>query len=141
MTLREYLLNIDSYRLAEYFVKERYDYSRSCTEDTGKSKYVVTTDGKRFDLVRASDYDEAVKYQQSLIENYPGGIKNISDEELAKYVVKEDAYYEASNKMDIKNIITTDKLCFDNLSKQDREKALKHQVELLHGEDLGIFDL
>ena len=141
MTLREYLLNIDSYRLAEYFVKEKYDYSKNCTDDTGKSKYVVTTDGKRFDLVKTSDFDQAVQYQQKLIENYPGGIQNISDEELAEYLVKEDAFYESSQGMDIQNIVTTDQRCFENVTRQDKEKAMKHQVELLHSEDLGVFDL
>lgn len=141
MTFREYLLSIDTYRLAEYFVKEEYDYSKSCEEDCGKSKYVLTTDGKRFDLVKTADYDEAVLYQKALIDNFPGGIASISDEKLAEYLLKDDAYYEASYGRDVKNIVTTDKRCFDNLTAQDKEKAMKHQMELLHSEDFGMSDL
>lgn len=141
MTFREYLLSIDTYRLAEYFVKELYDYSKSCTEDCGKSKYVLTTDGKRFDVVKAADYDEAVAYQKSLIDNFPGGISSISDEQLAEFLIKEDAYYEASYGRDVKNIVTTDQQCFENLTAQDKEKAMKHQLELLRSEDFGMSDL
>lgn len=140
MTYREFLFNLDTYRLAEKLVQEKYDYADSCSVDCGRSKYAIATDGTRISLIKINDFTKAVEYQKELIENYPNGFNTISNEELAKYLIRENSYYEPSFMATVRTAITTDNLTFNITTEADYRKVVAHQVELLESEDFGNTD-